>query len=159
MMMASQSLSLPTAHITCNRIIQKLDSTKVLLWPSPLHTKPPRISSSIRAMGSSASSQSQHADNIQSEAGTGTIDYKSLSDEEWKKRLTKEQFYITREKGTERAFTGYVFELLLGIKDTASKPCLAVHTSIWKIGLQYSKSGSCKGNPLSTHTEINSKCI
>ncbi|XP_014522759.1 peptide methionine sulfoxide reductase B1, chloroplastic isoform X2 [Vigna radiata var. radiata] len=105
MMMASQSLSLPTAHVTCNRIIQKLDS-KVLLWPSPLHTKPTRISSSIRAMGSSASSQSQHADNIQSEAGTGTIDYKSLSDEEWKKRLTKEQFYITREKGTERAFTG-----------------------------------------------------
>jgi len=67
-MMASQSLSLPTTHITCNRIIQKLDS-KVLLWPSPVHTKPTRISSSIRAMGSSASSQSQHADNIQSEAG------------------------------------------------------------------------------------------
>ncbi len=28
------------------------------------------------------------------------------SDEEWKKHLTEEEFYILRQKGTERAFTG-----------------------------------------------------
>lgn len=37
----------------------------------------------------------------------GKVDYPSVSDEEWKKKLSTEQFYITRQKGTERAFTGY----------------------------------------------------
>ncbi|HXF75750.1 MAG TPA: peptide-methionine (R)-S-oxide reductase MsrB [Methylomirabilota bacterium] len=28
------------------------------------------------------------------------------TDEEWRKQLTEEQFYVARKKGTERAFTG-----------------------------------------------------
>jgi peptide-methionine (R)-S-oxide reductase len=33
-------------------------------------------------------------------------DAKTLSKEEWRKKLSEEQFYVCREHGTERAFTG-----------------------------------------------------
>jgi peptide-methionine (R)-S-oxide reductase len=35
-----------------------------------------------------------------------TIDRIELSEEEWKKKLTAEEYYVLRKKGTERAFTG-----------------------------------------------------
>ncbi|KAF3332624.1 peptide methionine sulfoxide reductase B1 [Carex littledalei] len=56
----------------------------------------------IRAMGSSASS-SQRPEPVQD---AEKANFTSLSEEEWKKRLTDQQYYVTRQKGTERAFTG-----------------------------------------------------
>jgi peptide-methionine (R)-S-oxide reductase len=42
------------------------------------------------------------------------------TDEEWEKMLSPDQFYVTRKKGTERAFTGAYYDL----KDTGVYKCI-----------------------------------
>jgi len=39
-----------------------------------------------------------------------TVDVVELSDDEWRERLTDEQYRVTREHGTERAFTGALLD-------------------------------------------------
>jgi peptide-methionine (R)-S-oxide reductase len=39
-----------------------------------------------------------------------TLDIIIKSEEEWKKSLSKEEFYVIRQKGTERAFTGDLWD-------------------------------------------------
>ncbi|XP_077229309.1 methionine sulfoxide reductase B 1 [Tasmannia lanceolata] len=80
---------------------QRLHSKSSSLFSSRVLKKPNRLIQSFSAMGSSSSSQK--SDNVQE---AGMVDYTSMTDEEWKKRLTKDQYYICKQKGTERAFTG-----------------------------------------------------
>lgn len=51
-----------------------------------------------------------------------------LSDDEWKAKLTPQQYEILRQKGTERAFTGE----LLDVKDSGDYVCAACGTVLFK---------------------------
>lgn len=60
-----------------------------------------------------------------------------LSEEEWKKKLTPEQYHVLREKGTERAFTG----ALLQNKDSGIYQCAACGNDLYHSKSKYD-SGS-----------------
>jgi peptide-methionine (R)-S-oxide reductase len=48
------------------------------------------------------------ADNADNQAGqqAESLEPITKSDEQWRRQLSAEQYYVTRQKGTERAFTG-----------------------------------------------------
>ncbi|KAI3753628.1 hypothetical protein L2E82_25687 [Cichorium intybus] len=88
-----------------------------------------RFASSIRAMGSSSSSQKP--DTSTQEAGK--TDFKSVSDQEWKKKLTGEQFYVTRQKGTERAFSGEYWNT----KTAGTYHCICCDTPLFESSTKF----------------------
>lgn len=67
-----------------------------------------------------------------------------LSEEEWKQKLTPQQYHILREKGTEHPFTGdYVKPNADGIYT-----CVACGSPLFKSGAQYdSKQPGLEGWP------------
>ncbi len=61
----------------------------------------------------------------------------NLSSEEWRSRLTPEQYHILREKGTEEAFSGSYYEL----KDKGVYRCAACHAPLFDSAAKFD-SGS-----------------
>ncbi|MDN5205194.1 peptide-methionine (R)-S-oxide reductase MsrB [Fulvivirgaceae bacterium BMA10] len=59
------------------------------------------------------------------------------SEEEWKKSLSPEEYYILREKGTERAFTGKYYQT----KDDGIYHCTACDNPLFSSDTKY-ESGS-----------------
>jgi peptide-methionine (R)-S-oxide reductase len=67
---------------------------------------------------------------------TGTsqqLDYRSITESEWKKRLTKEQFSIARQKGTERAFTGEYWNT----KTAGTYTCVCCNTPLFSSNTKF----------------------
>jgi len=52
----------------------------------------------------------------------------NLSEEEWRKKLTPEQFHILREKGTEKPFTGMYWDA----KDDGVYCCVACDAELFR---------------------------
>lgn len=64
-------------------------------------------------------------------------DTTQLTDEQWRERLTPEQYEVLRGKGTERAFTGAYWDT----KDEGLYRCAACHTPLFTSDTKYD-SGS-----------------
>ena len=65
--------------------------------------------------------------------GAVTVDKVHRTEEEWKERLTDEQYYVARKKGTERAFTG---EYDKHYKDGVYK-CIGCGTALFSSKTKY----------------------
>lgn len=66
-----------------------------------------------------------------------SLNYSELSNEEWKQLLTEQEYYVLREKGTERAFTGdYVSNKKEGVY-----VCKGCATPLFRSGTKF-KSGT-----------------
>lgn len=68
---------------------------------------------------------------------TGNIEKIVKSEAEWKSQLTDFEYYVLREKGTERAFTGP----LLNIKDEGTYVCAACAFPLFESNTKF-KSGT-----------------
>ncbi|GAA0162043.1 reductase [Lithospermum erythrorhizon] len=112
------------SHI-CEKYINK---NKLVLAFGGLRKQTSRPFITVRAMGSSSSSQK-----AESTPELGKQDYRSISNDEWQKRLTQDQFYVTRKKGTERPFTGEYWDS----KTPGTYHCICCDTPLFESSTKF----------------------
>jgi peptide-methionine (R)-S-oxide reductase len=56
-----------------------------------------------------------------------------ISDEEWKKRLTPDEYAVLRQHGTERAWTG----CFVGTKEPGVYVCAGCHNPLFRAGVKF----------------------
>jgi peptide-methionine (R)-S-oxide reductase len=98
------------------------------------------ISISILLLTSAWACQSQPSKNSDTGGTNPQLENFSeyqLSDAEWKSRLTELQYYVLREEGTERAFTGS----LLNVKKPGTFNCAGCQLPLFETATKY-ESGS-----------------
>ncbi len=79
-----------------------------------------------------------------------------VSEEEWKKKLSPEQYYILREKGTERAFTGKFYLTM----DEGVYKCAGCGTELFTSDMKFAShcgwpsfDKEIKGGKIKTHVD------
>lgn len=118
-------LALPAAN-TCNA-----GQFAVAAWVSAADDPTP-----IQAVGGWLSGEEYVAETKQMEESNVT-DKIVKTDEEWRELLTSEQYHITRQKGTERAFTGEYYDF----KEEGLYLCVACGQTLFSSETKY-ESGS-----------------
>jgi peptide-methionine (R)-S-oxide reductase len=80
------------------------------------------------------------------------VDKVKKTDEEWKKELTPEQYRITREKGTERPFTGKYHDS----KKEGIYRCVACGTELFKSDAKFDSGTGWPSfyEPVSVHNVV-----
>lgn len=81
--------------------------------------------------------RSNHKGDPQVEASTPAVGKVIKSEAEWKAQLTDEQFYVTRQKGTERSFSGKYWDN----KKTGQYRCICCDLPLFDSSTKY-KSGT-----------------
>jgi len=66
--------------------------------------------------------------------GAGTMtEFTKVTDEQWRDRLTPEQYHVTREAGTERPFTGVYNDVF----DPGTYKCVCCKTELFASGSKF----------------------
>lgn len=100
--------------------------------------------------------QNSETTNTKKDQPMNTTEKVTKTEEEWKKQLTEEQFYILRQKGTERPFTGKYYKT----NDKGVYSCAACGNELFTSDMKFdSECGwpsfdkEILGNKVNTHVD------